>query len=88
MVMKPEPFERALEAIRAEGDEVLVIMPTPQGEIFRQDIAEDLSRERRRLVFLCGRYEGIDDRVREEFVDREVSIGDYVLTGGELPAWL
>jgi tRNA (guanine37-N1)-methyltransferase len=61
-------------------------MLSPQGRIYNQKMAETLSKEKRRLLFICGRYEGIDERVRESLVDEEISIGDYVLTGGELPA--
>lgn len=84
MVMTPEPIERALESIR-DGNTLCILM-SPQGRRFTQEDARRLSTEPRRLVFLCGRYEGIDERVVEEFVDEEFSIGDYVLTGGELPA--
>jgi tRNA (guanine37-N1)-methyltransferase len=86
MVMKPEPFEKAVQSVKADGDETLTIMTTPGGRPFDQPMAERLSRETRRLLFLCGRYEGIDERVRNAFVDEDISIGDYVLTGGELPA--
>lgn len=86
MVMKPEPFFRAMEAIRGEGhnpDRVLLM--TPQGRLFDQDMAWELSRCRH-LVFMCGRYEGVDERVAMGLATDEVSIGDYVLGGGELPA--
>jgi len=86
MVMKPEPVAAAVESATSDGLDTLTVMVTPQGEPFTQAVAEELSREKRRLLFLCGRYEGMDDRVREAFADRELSIGDYVLTGGELPA--
>jgi tRNA (guanine37-N1)-methyltransferase len=86
MVMKPEPLSRAVEHVKSDGVDTLTIMLTPQGRIFNQRVAEELSRERRRLLFLCGRYEGIDDRIRRLYADEELSIGDYVLTGGELPA--
>jgi tRNA (guanine37-N1)-methyltransferase len=86
MVMKPEPFERAIEQVMSDGVETLTIMPSPQGRPFDQALAEELSREGRRLLFLCGRYEGIDDRVREAYADLEISVGDYVLSGGELAA--
>jgi tRNA (guanine37-N1)-methyltransferase len=86
MVMKPEPFETAIEHIKSDGIETLTIMPSPQGRPFDQAMAEELSKESRRLLFLCGRYEGIDDRVREVYADREISVGDYVLSGGELPS--
>ena len=86
MVMKPEPLFAAVEAIRATaGPPQRVILTTPQGRVFNQDLAWELSRCRH-LVIICGRYEGVDERVREGLVTDEVSIGDYVLTGGELPA--
>ncbi|MFA6345562.1 MAG: tRNA (guanosine(37)-N1)-methyltransferase TrmD, partial [Syntrophales bacterium] len=85
MVMKVEPIDRALEAILPDRSEGLVILMTPQGEPFSQRRAEELASHPR-LVLLCGHYEGVDERVREHLVDRELSIGDYVLTGGELAA--
>src|SRR5690606_16393005 len=86
MVMKPEPLFAAFEAVAAEaGRPGRVILTTPQGRVFKQDLAWELSRARH-LLIICGRYEGVDDRVREALVTDEVSIGDYVLTGGELPA--
>jgi len=85
MVMKVEPIDRAISAILPERDRALVVLLTPQGETFRQGLAEELSRHSR-IVLLCGRYEGVDERVRQHLVDREISIGDYILTGGELPA--
>ncbi len=86
MVMKPEPFFKAVEAIKGDGIETCTIMLSPQGKPFSQEMAMALSNEKRRLLFICGRYEGIDERVRETLADMEISIGDYVLTGGELPA--
>jgi tRNA (guanine37-N1)-methyltransferase len=85
MVFKPEPLFKAVEAIRADGEVDAVILTSPQGRTFTQRDAERLARMRR-VVVLCGRYEGIDERVREALVTDEVSIGDYVLSGGELPA--
>ncbi|HZW41995.1 MAG TPA: tRNA (guanosine(37)-N1)-methyltransferase TrmD, partial [Agromyces sp.] len=86
MVMKPEPWGEALDAIVGDGaSDALLVVPSPAGEPFTQRMAEDLAQYPR-LVLLCGHYEGIDERVREHCVDREVSIGDYVLTGGELAA--
>jgi len=86
MVLKPEPFFRAVEAIVAErGAPDAVVLTSPQGERFSHAHAERLSRLER-IVMLCGRYEGVDDRVREHLATEELSIGDYVLTGGELPA--
>ncbi|MEW5746713.1 MAG: tRNA (guanosine(37)-N1)-methyltransferase TrmD [Nitrospirota bacterium] len=86
MVMKIEPLYNAIQAIRSDGMERLTVMLSPQGRLFTQDEAERLAREPRRILFLCGRYEGVDERVRESLADDELSIGDYVLTGGELPA--
>ena len=85
MILKPDPIFRALDAIAAErGGPLTVIMTSPQGRRFTQAEAERLSRLAH-VVLLCGRYEGFDERVRER-VTEELSIGDYVLTGGELPA--
>jgi tRNA (guanine37-N1)-methyltransferase len=86
MVMKAEPFFRAVEAVAAErGRPQAIVLMTPQGRRFTQADAERLSRLDR-LVLLCGRYEGVDERVAEGLATDELSIGDYVLTGGELPA--
>jgi tRNA (guanine37-N1)-methyltransferase len=86
MVMKIEPIYKAVNDIKSDGVERLSLLLTPQGKRYDQQRAEEFSREKRRLLFICGRYEGIDDRVRESLVDEEVSVGDYVLTGGELAA--
>ncbi len=86
MVMQAEPVYRAYESVQKEQKKASrVIYVTPQGRVFDQKLALELSREEE-LVFLCGHYEGIDERVLEEIVTDYVSIGDYVLTGGELPA--
>ncbi|MHB0998250.1 MAG: tRNA (guanosine(37)-N1)-methyltransferase TrmD [Armatimonadota bacterium] len=87
MVMKPEPIFKAAEYIKAEywTEQTRVILTSPQGEVFTQAKAMELSACPH-LVFICGHYEGIDERVREYLVTDELSIGDYVLTGGELPA--
>jgi len=88
MVMKPEPFFAAVEELRCpppRGCVEEVILLTPQGEPFTQRLALRLSA-REHLILLCGHYEGVDERVREQLATRELSIGDYVLTGGELPA--
>jgi len=86
MVMKPEPIFRAVEAIASErGAPSAVILTTPQGRRFSHAEAVRFSRMER-LIILCGRYEGVDERVAEALVTDEISIGDYVLTGGELPA--
>jgi tRNA (guanine37-N1)-methyltransferase len=86
MVLKPEPIFRAVESLGAErGRPSAVILMTPQGRLFDQGEAVRLSRLER-LVVICGRYEGVDERVAQALVTDELSIGDYVLTGGELPA--
>jgi tRNA (guanine37-N1)-methyltransferase len=86
MVLKPEPLFRAVEAVQAErGRADAVILLTPQGRTFTHAEAERLSRLHR-LVLIAGRYEGVDERVAEHLVTDEISIGDYVLTGGELAA--
>ena len=90
MVMKPEPVWRALQDVLAVGPQpadhpTQVLLMTPQGEPFTQAIARQLATGPR-LVILCGHYEGVDERIRQHMVTREISIGDYVLTGGELPA--
>ena len=82
MVMKPEPWFMAVEALRVAGNPGRTILLTPQGKRLDQRLAQGLASEDR-LIILCGRYEGVDERVREHLVDEEVSIGDYVLTGGE-----
>ncbi len=85
MVMKIEPVESALKAIKRPDLQPLVILMTPQGETFNQKIAAQLS-EQKQIIMICGRYEGVDERIREHLADREISIGDYILTGGELCA--
>lgn len=91
MVLKPEPIFEAAEAVissigqKYEGDELPIILLTPQGRLFTQQMAQQLSRLNN-LIFICGHYEGVDERVREHLVTDEISIGDYVLTGGELPS--
>ncbi len=82
MVLKPEPIWRAVKQIPQAGR---VVFLTPQGRTFDQDKAWELSQIKN-LTLICGRYEGVDERVREELVDEELSIGDYVLNGGEVPA--
>lgn len=94
MVMKPEPVFEAVETVlglaplqtppEPESNTPIILL-TPQGRVFDQRAAEELSRHER-VALLCGRYEGVDERVREHLVTDEISIGDYVLTGGELPA--
>ncbi len=86
MVMKSEPIFKAIDHIKKDGVPRRVILLSPQGMLFTQSMAQEFLREEKRLTFICGRYEGVDERVRLGLVDDEVSIGDYVLTGGELPA--
>lgn len=91
MVLKPEPIFAAIEDIlgleysRQPADGPPIILLTPQGRAFTQHVADELSREER-ILLICGRYEGVDERVRQHLVTDEISIGDYVLTGGELAA--
>ncbi len=84
MVLKPEPIFAAVESINGKS-EVPVILLTPQGRLFNQMVAEELARYGE-MILICGHYEGVDERVREHLVTDEVSIGDYVLSGGELAA--
>ena len=85
MVLKPEPMFRAVEAIRRDGEPQAIVLVSPQGRPFSQLEASRLATLDR-VAILCGRYEGIDERVREGLATEELSIGDYVLSGGELPA--
>jgi len=91
MILKPEPIFEAVESIKSdihskEGAYALpIILLTPQGRLFTQEVARELSRYRH-IILICGRYEGVDERVRQHLVTDEVSIGDYVLSGGELAA--
>jgi tRNA (guanine37-N1)-methyltransferase len=85
MVMKPEPVFAAVEAALGTPIQAPVILLTPQGRVFNQEIARELARQPH-LALICGHYEGIDERVRQYLVTDEISIGDYVLTGGEIPA--
>lgn len=95
MVMKPEPVFEAVESVlggdahllRDRPSAIPVILLTPQGRVFTQRVAVELSHYER-IALLCGRYEGVDERIREHLVTDEISVGDYVLTGGELPALL
>jgi tRNA (guanine37-N1)-methyltransferase len=83
MVLKPEPIFEAVEAL--SGDQTWVILLAPTGRVFHQTRARDLA-EKAHLLLICGSYEGVDERVREALVDEELSIGDFVLTNGALPA--
>jgi tRNA (guanine37-N1)-methyltransferase len=85
MVMKVEPVEKALAAVKISTEDSLVVLMTPQGETLNQTIAAELAGKKQ-VVIICGRYEGVDERIRKHLTDREISIGDYILTGGELSA--
>ncbi|HKF23617.1 MAG TPA: tRNA (guanosine(37)-N1)-methyltransferase TrmD [Candidatus Angelobacter sp.] len=93
MVLKPEPLFKCVESLGVpprtqrlhSGSTESVILLSPQGEMFTQAVAQDLAA-RKRIVLICGRYEGVDERVAEGLADREISVGDYVLSGGELAA--
>jgi len=87
MVMKPEPVFEAVESVLGPEPACPVILLTPQGRVFNHTMAEELVQHER-LALLCGRYEGVDERIRQGLVSDEISIGDYVLTGGELPAMI
>ena len=91
MILKAEPLVTAVEAVLADasasGEKVPVILLTPQGRVFNQKCAKELANHQR-VVLICGHYEGLDERARELVVTDEISIGDYVLTGGELPAMI
>lgn len=85
MVMQCEPIDRCISALKAERDYDEVIFTSPDGEKFTQSVANDLSLKGN-IIILCGHYKGIDQRIRDHLITREISIGDYVLTGGELAA--
>lgn len=83
MLMKPEPIYEAIKSVKNEKSKVIYL--SPKGKVYNQEIANNLSQEEH-LILLCGHYEGIDHRIVENYVDEEISIGDYVLTGGEIPS--
>lgn len=83
MVMKPEPIYKAIESVKKTNSRIIYL--TPKGKVYNQSLAKELSKEQH-LVLLCGHYEGIDNRIVENYIDDEISIGDYVLTGGEISA--
>lgn len=85
MVMKPEPIFAAIESVLGNPPDCPVILLTPQGRLFTQHVAQEIAQHSR-IALLAGRYEGVDERIREHLVTDEISIGDYVLTGGEIPA--
>jgi tRNA (guanine37-N1)-methyltransferase len=84
MIMKPEPLSAAITRAKQRVPQAKVVLMTPQGDLFHQQMAMDLARNETALIFVCGRYEGIDERIITRFVDMEISVGDYVMTGGEL----
>lgn len=85
MVMKTEPIFEAVESVLGAAPKIPIILLTPQGRVFNQALAQELSQHAH-LALICGRYEGVDERIRRHLVNDEISVGDYVLTGGELPA--
>ncbi len=88
MVLKPEPIFKAFQDVLDDRQpKPMVIYFTPSGELLNQDLVQQFTQEEE-LVFLCGRYKGVDQRVIDTFVDRPISVGDYVLSGGELPAMI
>jgi tRNA (guanine37-N1)-methyltransferase len=86
MVMMAGPIFRAIDHIQQDQGALRIVLPSPQGIRFSHELARDLSQETRPISFICGHYEGIDERVRMHLPVEEISLGDYVLTGGELPA--
>ena len=87
MLLKPEPIFNALEKIKLNNKAMRVIFPTPDGKVFNHNIAKELSNESS-LTFICGHYKGIDQRIRDNYITDELSIGDFVLTSGELPSMI
>ena len=85
MVMKPEPLTAALESVTVKNGPGRVVLLSPQGRKYTQEVAQEFSRQEH-IILICGRYEGVDERFRAASVDEEISIGDYILTGGELAA--
>lgn len=85
MILKPEPIFECIESLQKERPYDEVVFLSPEGDVFNQSIANELSLKRN-IILLCGHYKGVDERVRQSLVTREISIGDYVLTGGELAA--
>ena len=85
MLLKPEPLFAAVEAAKQNDPDAIVMLMTPRGERWRQALAQELADDGRGFIIICGRYEGYDERITS-IVDRQLSIGDYVLTGGEIPA--
>lgn len=85
MVIRPQPLWDAITEVKKHNSGPVIYL-TPQGSTFKQSMAEKLAEEHSELILICGRYEGIDQRIRDSLIDLEISIGNYVLTGGELPA--
>lgn len=85
MVMKPEPIYKALDVLKKEPPEARVILLSPKGKLLDQALVGELA-QLQRLILICGRYEGVDERIREHCVDIELSVGDYILSGGEIAA--
>ncbi|MDY6825006.1 MAG: tRNA (guanosine(37)-N1)-methyltransferase TrmD [Thermodesulfobacteriota bacterium] len=88
MVMKPEPLGGAIKAVKADRPGIRTILLSPQGRVFTQAEARAMADNRNDYLLVCGRYEGVDERICETLIDDELSIGDYVLTGGEVPAMI
>jgi tRNA (guanine37-N1)-methyltransferase len=87
MVVKPEPLANAIRSAKKDSPSLRTILLTPQGRSFTQETAKELASEKG-LLFVCGRYEGVDERICHDYIDDEISIGDYVLTGGELASMI
>jgi tRNA (guanine37-N1)-methyltransferase len=85
MVMKPEPLKAAIESVKVKNGSGHVVLLSPQGRQYNQKVVQELS-SKEHLILICGRYEGVDKRLIDACVDEEISIGDYILTGGELAA--
>jgi tRNA (guanine37-N1)-methyltransferase len=85
MLLKPEPLFAAVEAAKQNDPTAQVLLMTPRGERWKQAVAQEFADDERGLILICGRYEGYDERITT-LVDRQISVGDYVLTGGEIPA--
>lgn len=85
MLLKPEPIFAAIAAAKKNDPDAVVVLPTPRGQLWQQQMAKDWSQLSTGLIFVCARYEGYDERITE-VIDQQVRVGDYVLTGGELPA--
>ena len=88
MVMKPEPLAAAIRHAKGIHPDARTVLLTPQGRVFSQKTAEEMARSCRDLILVCGRYEGVDERVSRTLIDEELSVGDYVLTGGETAAMI